>query len=161
MRTILLLLPLALGAAPRQADVLIYGCTSGAVTAAIQTKKMGKSVVMVCPEKHLGGLTAGGLGYTDTGNKAVIGGLSREFYHRVWLEYEKPKTWRWQKREEFGGKGQGTAAVDAAKQLVEIRKVPAIIGDIISSVSIPVLTSVTAPAGVVQISPASSSPTTS
>jgi ABC-type branched-subunit amino acid transport system substrate-binding protein len=54
---------------------------------------------------------------------------------------------------------QGTAAVDAAKQLVEIRKVPAIIGGIISSVSIPVLTSVTAPAGVVQISPASSSPT--
>jgi branched-chain amino acid transport system substrate-binding protein len=54
---------------------------------------------------------------------------------------------------------QGAAAVDAAKQLVEIRKVPAIIGGIISSVSIPVLTSVTAPAGVVQISPASSSPT--
>jgi branched-chain amino acid transport system substrate-binding protein len=54
---------------------------------------------------------------------------------------------------------QGTAAVDAAKQLVEIRRVPAIIGGIISSVSIPVLTSVTAPAGVVQISPASSSPT--
>jgi ABC-type branched-subunit amino acid transport system substrate-binding protein len=54
---------------------------------------------------------------------------------------------------------QGSVAVDAAKQLVEVRRVPAIIGGIISSVSIPVLTSVTAPAGVVQISPASSSPT--
>ena len=54
---------------------------------------------------------------------------------------------------------QGTVAVDAAKQLVEIKRVPAVIGGIISSVSIPVLTSVTAPAGVVQISPASSSPT--
>lgn len=112
MRLFLFLLPLAVAAAPRPADVLIYGCTSGGITAAIQTKKMGKSVVMVCPEKHLGGLTAGGLGYTDTGNKAVIGGLSREFYHRVWREYEKPRTWRWQKREAFGGKGQGTAAVD-------------------------------------------------
>ncbi len=54
---------------------------------------------------------------------------------------------------------QGTVAVDVAKQLVEVKKVPAIIGGIISSVSIPILTSVTGPAGVVQISPASSSPT--
>jgi ABC-type branched-subunit amino acid transport system substrate-binding protein len=54
---------------------------------------------------------------------------------------------------------QGTVAVDAARQLVDIKKVPAIIGGIISSVSIPIVTSVTAPAGVVQISPASSSPT--
>jgi ABC-type branched-subunit amino acid transport system substrate-binding protein len=54
---------------------------------------------------------------------------------------------------------QGSVAVDAAKQLVEIKRVPAIIGGIISSVSIPIVTSVTAPAGVVQISPASSSPT--
>lgn len=99
-------------AAPQSADVLIYGCTSGAVTAAIQTKKMGKSVVMVCPEKHLGGLTAGGLGFTDTGNKAVIGGLSREFYQRVWQHYERPEAWRWQKREQYGNKGQGTEAID-------------------------------------------------
>jgi branched-chain amino acid transport system substrate-binding protein len=54
---------------------------------------------------------------------------------------------------------QGTVAVDQATQLVNITKVPAIIGGIISSVSIPILTSVTAPAGVVQVSPASSSPT--
>ena len=54
---------------------------------------------------------------------------------------------------------QGTVAVDAAKQLVEIGHVPAVIGGIISSVSIPILTAVTAPARVVQVSPASSSPT--
>jgi branched-chain amino acid transport system substrate-binding protein len=54
---------------------------------------------------------------------------------------------------------QGTVAVDVAKQLVEIKRVPAIIGGIISPVSIPILTSVTAPSGVVQISPASTSPT--
>ncbi len=54
---------------------------------------------------------------------------------------------------------QGAVAVDVAKQLVEIKRVPAIIGGIISPVSIPILTSVTAPSGVVQISPASSSPT--
>jgi branched-chain amino acid transport system substrate-binding protein len=49
--------------------------------------------------------------------------------------------------------------VDAATQLVQVSKVPVIIGGIISSVSIPILTSVTGPAGVVQVSPASSSPT--
>jgi hypothetical protein len=65
-------------------DVVVYGGTSGGVVAAVQAKRMGKSVILVGPDKHLGGLTSGGLGWTDTGNKAVIGGLSREFYHRVW-----------------------------------------------------------------------------
>ena len=113
--------PLAIGAiavaitasaAPRQADLIVYGCTSGGITAAIQAKRLGKSVVMVCPEKHLGGLTAGGLGWTDSGNKDVIGGLSREFYHRVWQHYQTDKAWRWQKREAYGNKGQGTSAMD-------------------------------------------------
>jgi branched-chain amino acid transport system substrate-binding protein len=54
---------------------------------------------------------------------------------------------------------QGNVAVDVASQLVQVKKVPAIIGGIISSVSIPILTSVTGPAKVVQVSPASSSPT--
>ena len=63
----------------RKADVIIYGGTSAAVTAAVQVKKMGKSVIIVSPDKHLGGLSSGGLGFTDTGNKEVIGGLSREF----------------------------------------------------------------------------------
>ncbi len=114
MKTLSLLSILALSAfaAPRSFDVVVYGCTSGAVTAAIQTKKMGKTVVMVCPERHLGGLTAGGLGWTDSGNKAVIGGLSREFYHRVWQHYAKPEAWKWQKQAEFGNKGQGTVALD-------------------------------------------------
>ena len=64
------------------------------------------------PDKHLGGLSSGGLGFTDTGNKAVIGGLSREFYHRVWKHYDSPAAWKWQKREEYGNKGQGTPAID-------------------------------------------------
>ncbi len=107
-----LLATLLLPAAPRHADVLIYGCTSGAMTAAVQVKRMGKSVLLVCPETHLGGLTAGGLGWTDSGNKAVIGGLSREFYHRVWKHYDQAAAWRWEKREAFGNKGQGTPAID-------------------------------------------------
>ena len=71
------------GAQQADYDIVIYGGTAAAVTAAIQARQMDRSVVIVSPDKHLGGLSSGGLGYTDTGNKAVIGGLAREFYHRV------------------------------------------------------------------------------
>jgi hypothetical protein len=93
-------------------DLVVYGGTSAGVIAAVQAKKMGKSVIVVGPDKHLGGLSSGGLGYTDTGNKAVIGGLARNFYHRVWVEYQKDSTWVWQRPEAFGNKGQGTVAMD-------------------------------------------------
>ena len=98
--------------ATRKADVIIYGGTSAAVIAAVQVKKMGKSVIVVSPDKHLGGLSSGGLGFTDTGNKEVIGGLSRQFYQRLYSHYQSPDAWKWQKREEYGNKGQGTPAID-------------------------------------------------
>jgi len=82
-------------------DVVIYGGTSAAITAAVQVKKMGKSVVIVSPDKHLGGLSSGGLGWTDSGNKAVIGGLSREFYQRVKKYYDEPAAWKFQKPGEY------------------------------------------------------------
>nr|WP_074224908.1 FAD-dependent oxidoreductase [Algoriphagus halophilus] len=94
------------------ADVIIYGGTSAAITAAVQVKKMGKSVMVVSPDQHLGGLSAGGLGYTDTGNKSVIGGLARDFYSRVYAHYQQDSAWKWQAREEYGNKGQGTPAID-------------------------------------------------
>jgi hypothetical protein len=93
-------------------DLIIYGGTAAAVIAAVQAKRMGKSVVIVSPDKHLGGLSSGGLGFTDTGDKSVIGGLAREFYHRVWRRYQQPDAWKWEKREQFGNKGQGTVAMD-------------------------------------------------
>ncbi len=94
------------------ADIIIYGGTSGAITAAVEVVQSGKTVIVVSPDKHLGGLTSGGLGYTDTGNKAVIGGLSREFYHRVYMHYSDSASWKWQKQSEFGNRGQGTVAMD-------------------------------------------------
>ena len=97
-------------------DLVVYGGTSAGVIAAVQAQKMGKAVVIVCPDKHLGGLSAGGLGFTDTGNKAVIGGLAREFYHRVWKHYDADSAWNWQKKSEYGGKGQGTPAIDGAER---------------------------------------------
>jgi hypothetical protein len=95
-----------------KADVIIYGGTASAVMAAVQVKKMGKSVIVVSPDKHLGGLSSGGLGFTDTGNKEVIGGLSKEFYQRLFTHYDSDKAWIWQKKSEFGNKGQSTVALD-------------------------------------------------
>jgi len=101
-------------------DIVVYGGTSGGITAAVQAKKMGKTVVVVGPDKHLGGLSAGGLGFTDTGNKAVIGGLARDFYHRVWKYYDQPAAWKWQQKAEYGNKGQGTPAIDGEQRTMWI-----------------------------------------
>ena len=101
-------------------DVVIYGGTAAAVTAAVQATRMGKSVVVVSPDRHLGGLSSGGLGFTDTGDKSVIGGLAREFYHRVWQHYQAADAWRWERREEFGNKGQGTPAIDGENRTMWI-----------------------------------------
>ena len=100
------------GAQPNQYDLVVYGGTSAGVAAAVQARRMGRTVVIVGPDKHLGGLSSGGLGFTDTGNKAVIGGLAREFYHRVWRHYQEPGAWKWQTRDSYGNKGQGTPAMD-------------------------------------------------
>jgi hypothetical protein len=102
------------------AEVIIYGGTSAAITAAVQVKKMGKSVIIVSPDSHLGGLSSGGLGFTDTGNKEVIGGLSREFYQRLYAHYQEPEAWNWQKKEEYGNKGQGTPAIDGVNRTMWI-----------------------------------------
>ena len=95
-----------------QGSVIVYGGTSSAITAAVQAKRMGNSVLVVCPDERLGGMTSNGLGWTDTGNKEVIGGLAREFYHRVWRYYQSPDVWKWQRKEDFGNRGQGALAVD-------------------------------------------------
>ncbi len=131
MKTILILflatILITAGCSPKQnqdnkftADVIIYGGTSAAITSAVEVIQSGKSVIVVSPDKHLGGLTSGGLGYTDTGNKSVIGGLSREFYHRVWLHYNDSAAWVWQKHSEYGNKGQGTVAMDGENRTMWI-----------------------------------------
>ncbi len=95
-----------------EADIIVYGGTSAGVSAAVEAARAGKSVLLVSPDTHLGGLSSSGLGFTDTGDKRVIGGLAREFYHRIWLHYQRPESWKWQKREQYGNRGQGTPAVD-------------------------------------------------
>jgi hypothetical protein len=74
-------------------DICVYGATSGGVIAACTAAKLGKKVILITPEGHPGGLSSGGLGNTDIGNKIAITGLARDFYHRVGLHYGKPEQW--------------------------------------------------------------------
>jgi hypothetical protein len=99
-----------------KADVIVYGGTSAAVTSAVQVTRMGKSVIVVSPDKHLGGMSSSGLGFTDTGNKEVIGGLAREFYQLIYQHYQNPEAWNWQKQSEYGNKGQGNPAIDGTNR---------------------------------------------
>jgi hypothetical protein len=103
-----------------EADVILYGGTSAAITAAVEVKKSRKSVMVISPDKHLGGLSSSGLGFTDTGQKETIGGLSREFYHRIWLHYDNPESWKWQEKAEYGNVGQGTPAIDGDQRTMWI-----------------------------------------
>jgi hypothetical protein len=82
-------------------DVVIYGGTSAGVAAAVQVQRMGKTALLIEPGKHLGGLTSGGLGATDIGNKLAIGGIAREFYARVWQHYQRPDAWKFEQREQY------------------------------------------------------------
>jgi len=91
-------------------DVCIFGGTSGGIATAIQTIRMGKTAVIVEPGKHLGGLTSGGLGATDIGNKTAIGGISREFYQRVARHYAQPSTWKSETAEEYFVRRRGGQA---------------------------------------------------
>ncbi|HWD18394.1 MAG TPA: FAD-dependent oxidoreductase, partial [Verrucomicrobiae bacterium] len=61
-------------------DVCVYGGTSGGAIAAVAAARLGKSVALVMVNNHVGGMTSGGLGVTDVGNAASIGGFAAEFY---------------------------------------------------------------------------------
>jgi hypothetical protein len=85
----------------RHCDIVVYGGTAGGVAAAVQGARMGKSVVLIEPGRHIGGLTSGGLGATDIGNKAAIGGIAREFYRRLGTHYANDASWKFQTRAEY------------------------------------------------------------
>lgn len=92
--------------AENQYDIVVYGGTSGGIAAAIQAARLGKSVVLIEPTERLGGLTTGGLGQTDIGNKQAIGGISREFYQNIRKYYDDQQHWKWQKPDEYLDGGQ-------------------------------------------------------
>ena len=119
-------------------DVVVYGGTSAGVTAAVQTARMGKTVVLIEPGRHVGGLTSGGLGMTDSGDTRVIGGLSREFYRRIRRHYDAPAAWTREQPEDFPGYRRGADAMwrfephvaeAVFRQMLDEAKVPVVLGE--------------------------------
>jgi len=104
--------PLLHAAETHRSDLVIYGGTSAGVAAAVQAGRMGKSVIVIEPTDHLGGLTTNGLGATDSGRKEAIGGISREFYRRIQKHYLDPASWTLQKPDESSDK-RGRPIFDA------------------------------------------------
>ena len=84
-----------------QYDLVIYGATSAGVAAAVQARRHRLDVLLICPGNHLGGLTTGGLGATDIGNKQAIGGVSREFYRRLGDHYSQRDAWVFESRDDY------------------------------------------------------------
>ena len=82
-------------------DIVIYGATSAGVVASLQAARMGNSVLLIEPGMHVGGMTSGGLGQTDIGNKNAIGGIAREFYQLVFDYYASESVWATQKRNDY------------------------------------------------------------
>lgn len=77
----------------KQYDICVYGGTSAGVIAAYTAAKLGKSVILIEPGKNLGGMSSGGLGLTDIGNKYAISGLSLDFYRRIGKHYGRFEQW--------------------------------------------------------------------
>ena len=92
--------------APAECDLVVYGSSPAALTAAIEAQRHGRTAVIVCPETRIGGLTTGGLGQTDIGNKSAFGGLALQFYRDVADWYKDDSHWKYEKRSAYIPDGQ-------------------------------------------------------
>jgi len=97
--------------APRviDADICVYGGTSGGVAAAVQAARMGKRVVLAEPGRHLGGMTSGGLSAVDIGEPRSVGGIAREYFTRLVAKYGKKLEWDQPFDRKAGGPATGGA----------------------------------------------------
>ena len=99
--------------APAERDLVIYGSSPAALTAAIEAQRLGRTAVIVCPETRIGGLTTGGLGQTDIGNKSAFGGLALQFYRDVADWYKVDSHWKYEKRSDYIPDGQCAGSLGA------------------------------------------------
>ena len=109
-----------------EADVVIYGGTAGGVAAGCTAARFGKKAVIVEYGRHVGGLTSGGLGWTDIGNKAAIGGFSLDYYKRLGKHYGKAEAWTFEpsvaERELRGLLSEAKVGVKFNQRLASVKK---------------------------------------
>ena len=101
---LMVFLNIGLEASPiTRSDIVIYGGSSCGVIAAAQAAQMGKSVVLIEPSKHLGGITSSGLGWVDVNNPHAIGGLTSKYFHHIWHYYQQDASWIWEVKHPIKG----------------------------------------------------------
>lgn len=120
-------------------DIVVYGGTAGGAAAAVQTRRMGKTVLLIEPGAHIGGLTSGGLGATDIGNKAAIGGISREFYRRVRVYYSRPENWTREKPADYRSGRASEQGQEDAMWTFEPSVAERILREMLAEAQVPVL----------------------
>ena len=107
-------------------DVCVYGATSAGIMAAYTASMCGKSVILLHPDGHEGGLTTGGLGFTDIGNKFAITGLARDFYRKLGTYYGRFEQWVFEPKAARAVFDQYLARagirIEFDRQLVSVRK---------------------------------------
>ena len=128
-----------------ETEVCIYGGTCAGIAAAVQSARLSKTAVLLEYGKHLGGLTSGGLGATDIGNKAAIGGISREFYSRIARHYASDSAWRFETRQDYftrrsSGQAQASdlASTNATMWTFEPHVAEAIFTQMLTEAKVPV-----------------------
>ena len=97
----------------RPFDVVVVGATSAGIAAAVQATRDGARTVVLEPSQRIGGMTTGGLGQTDIGDKSAFGGLSRKFYADIKKHYDDPAAWTRQKRADYRPRGQTSGSTDS------------------------------------------------
>ena len=131
------------GSQEAEYDIVVYGGTSAGIIAAVAAARKGRSVVLVEPSMHLGGLTTAGLGRTDLGIEGTIGGMSLEFYRRIRDYYSADERWVYERRAEhmqrsgslLQPRSEGMfgfephAARDVYEEMLEEAGVPVVLGD--------------------------------
>lgn len=104
----------------KEYDIVIYGSTPAGIGAAIQAHRMNKTAVIVTPDHHIGGLTASGLGWTDSKNGDQIGGIAREFYKKIYDYYQADSAWDRETRAAYNNKhiqAQPGEAIEDSKKV--------------------------------------------
>jgi hypothetical protein len=123
-------------------DIVVYGGTSAGIVAAVHAARSGRSVVLVEPTSHLGGLTSGGLGQTDIGVEGeggAIGGLSFDFYRRIRRQYDRPGAWRHQSRDEYMKRSNRLRAGSEAMFGFEPHVARAVFDELLAAARVPVV----------------------
>lgn len=101
-------------------DVVIYGNTVAALAAAIQTRRMNRTAVIITPGSTLGGLTTSGLSWTDNKNGNSIGGIARTFYGKIFTYYQGTSVWKYETRSNYISKNiraQPGMAIEESKKM--------------------------------------------